>query len=134
VYAPHIDHLTNQQLTADNVVILVAPHLFKNAFDRADQLFDIQLIGTGEAYAFIDGQMYRAYWRRIELDQPFQLFGQGNNNPLSLKHGQTYYQVINPESSIKLNGTTMTFNFSIPPRVLTPTPTKPKPTVTPRKK
>lgn len=134
VYAPHIDHLTNQQLSTENLVILVAPHLFKNAFDRADQLFDIQLIGSGEAYVFIDGQMYQAFWRRTEINQPLQLFGQGNNNPLSLKPGQTYYEVINPESAIKRDGLTMNFTFSIPPRVLTDTPTPPKRTATPRKK
>ncbi|MGC1376366.1 MAG: DUF3048 domain-containing protein [Anaerolineales bacterium] len=130
VYAPHIDQLTNQQLAADNVVVLVVPHLFKNGFDRADQLFDIQMIGSGEAYAFIDGQMYQVLWKRDQLDQPIQLVDAGNN-PLSLKPGETYYEVIDPESSARLDGVTMTFIFSIPPRVLTATPRPRKPTLTP---
>lgn len=133
VYAPHMDVLTGQQLSAENVVILLAPHLFKNAFDRADQLFDIQMIGGGDAFAFIDGQMYQVLWKRAELDQPIQLFDK-NNNPLSLKPGVTYYQVLDPESTIKRNGTTITFNFFIPPRVLTATPTEPKASATPRKR
>jgi hypothetical protein len=132
VYAAHIDQLTNQQLTAENVVVLLAPHFFKNAFDRADQLFDIKMIGSGDAFAFIDGQMYQVLWKRNQLDQPLQFFDR-NNNPLSLKPGVTYYEVIDPESRVKLNGVTITFTFSIPPRVLTATPTEPKPTVTPRR-
>jgi len=106
------------------------PHLFKNGFDRADQLFDIQMIGSGEAYAFIDGQMYQVLWKRDQLDQPIQLVDPGNN-PLSLKPGETYYEVIDPESSVRLDGVTMSFTFSIPPRVLTATPRPRKPTLTP---
>ena len=132
VYAPHIDALTGQQLSADNVVVLLVPHLFKNAFDRADQLFDIQMIGSGSAFTFIDGQMYRGVWKREQTDQPIALFGD-NNNPLSLKPGITYYQVLDPESIAKLTDTSMNFTFFIPPRVLTATPTEPKPSATPRK-
>ena len=133
IYAPHLDYLTAQQLAANNVVVLIVPHLFKNAFDRADQLFDIKLIGSGQAYAFIDGQMYDVRWLREEIDQPIQLFNQ-SNLPFSLKPGETYYEVINPESHVEINGLTMRFQFEIPPRVLTPTPTQPKRTATPRKK
>ena len=133
VFAPHLDQLTGQQLSAENVIVLLVPHLFKNAFDRADQLFDIKLIGSGDAFAFIDGQMYQVLWRRNELDQPLQFFDR-NNNQLSLKPGITYYQVLNPESKAKLNGATISFTFSIPPRVLTATPTEPKPSATPRKR
>ncbi len=133
VYGPHTDALTGEQLSAENVVVLFVPHLFRNAFDRADQLFDIQMIGTGPAYAFLDGQMYRVYWRRDVFDQPIQLFDK-NNTPLSLKPGKTYYQVVNPESSPSLNGVSMTFNFVIPPRELTATPVPPKASATPRKR
>lgn len=132
VYAPHIDQLTGQQLSAENVIVLLVPHLFKNAFDRADQLFDIKLIGSGDAFAFIDGQMYQVLWKRDQLDQPVQFFDRFNNQ-LSLRPGVTYYEVLNPESKASLNGANMNFTFSIPPRVLTATPTQPKATATPRK-
>jgi len=133
VYAPHIDHLTGQQVFADNVVALVAPHLFVNDFDRADQLYNIPLIGDGLAYVFIDGKMYKGYWVRDHLDRPYQLFDM-NNNPLSLKPGITYHQIIDPKSTVTQNGLSMSFGFYIQPRILTPTPTPPKRTATPRKK
>ncbi len=133
VYAPHIDHLTNQQLSAENVIVLVVPHTFKNEFDRADQVFDIQLVGSGTAYIFTKGYIYRGSWVRDRPDQPIQFFDQ-KNIPIRLSPGETFYQVINPESAIVENGTRMDFTFLIPPRVLTPTPTptKYKPTPTRR--
>lgn len=124
-YAPHIDHLTNQQLSADNVVELVVPHLFRNDFDRADQVFYIEIVGSGDAYVFRNGNMYKVKWVRNAADQPFRLFD-NSNLPFALKPGVTYYQVINPESSISQSGLSMRFDFFIPPRVLTPTPTEPK--------
>lgn len=122
VYASHIDRLTDQQIMADNVVVLVVPHNFKNDFDRADQVFDIQLIGSGDAYVFSGGYIYKGSWVRDMLDQPIQLFD-GAKMPIRFKPGQTFYQVINPESTITQNDTRMDFMFWIPPRILTPTPT-----------
>jgi len=127
-YAAHIDHLTNQQVTADNVVVLVVPHNFKNDFDRADQVFDIQLIGSGNAFVFSNGFLYTGKWIRDKLDQSIQLLSE-TKIPIRLKPGVTFYQVINPESFISQNGQSMDFTFFIPPRSLT---TK-TPTPTPRK-
>ena len=122
VYTPHIDHLTGQQLAADNVVEILVPHNFKTPFDRADQLFDIQLFGTGPAYVFSKGYAYIGTWIRDQLDQPIKLMG-NNNLPIRLQPGETYYEVIDPESMIAQSGTRVDFTFYIPPRVLTPTPT-----------
>lgn len=131
VYTAHIDYLTKQQLAADNVVVLFVPHLFKNDYDRADQRFDIKIIGNGDAYIFIDGNMYKALWNRDLLDQPFDLVDQAGKL-FSLKPGVTYFQVIDLESTVDQNAPNITFNFFIPPRVFTPTPTptrfKPTPT------
>ncbi len=133
-YAAHIDHLTNQQISADNVVVLVVPHNFKNDFDRADQVFDIQLTGSGNAYVFSNGFFYKGVWTRDLVDQPIQLFD-ATNVPIRLKTGQTFYQVINSESTMSQAATSMDFTFFIPPRSFTPTPTatKFKPTRTPNK-
>jgi len=53
-----------------------------------------------------------------------------------MKAGETYYQVINPESSVEQSETTMSFFFFTPPRHLTPTPSPwgyMTPTRTPKK-
>ncbi len=134
VYGPHIDNLTGAQLTADNVVVLFVPHIFHNEFDRADQVFDITINGTGQAYLFRDGRMVEGSWVRDQIDQPIQ-FQDKDGFAIPLKPGVTYYQVINPESSVNQTDTTMEFFFFTPLREVTSTPT-PKgfvPSATPRK-
>jgi hypothetical protein len=121
VYTPHIDNLTGEQIFADNVIVLVVPHIFHNEFDRADAMIDITLNGSGDAYLFRDGRMIKASWVRDLVDQPIQLTdAQGKLVPM--KAGITFYQVIDPESTIKQNETSIEFFFSIPPLTVTPTP------------
>ncbi len=135
VYQPHIDHLNGKQLTAQNVVVLVVPHNFNNEFDRADQVFNIHLLNSGVAYLFRNGQMVQGQWQRDALNQPIRLLDQ-RGNPLALQPGITYYQVMNLESTLLQNEDSAHFYFSIPPRVVTLTPTPPgfNPTPTPKKK
>ena len=121
-YAPHIDNLNGAQLSADNVVVLLVPHIFHNEFDRADQLVDITLNGRGDAYLFRDGRMLKVSWVRDLVDQPIQLEDQ-DGRPVPLKPGVTYYQVIDPESTFKQTGDNMDFFFYTPLREVTPTPT-----------
>jgi hypothetical protein len=121
-YAAHIDNLTGTQLSADNLITLVVPHIFHNEFDRADQVIDITLNGSGDAYLFRDGRMIKARWILDQNDQPIRLEDE-DGRPVPMKPGVTYYQVINPESSIKQTGEAMEFFFFTPLREVTPTPT-----------
>ncbi|GAB4489858.1 MAG: DUF3048 domain-containing protein [Anaerolineales bacterium] len=134
VYQPHIDQWNGQQVSAQNVVVLVVPHVFNNEFDRADQVFNIQLRGSGTAYIFREGRMIVGAWLRDSLNQPIQLVDK-DRNPIPLQPGVTFYQVINPQSAFRQNGERAEFFFSIPPRVVTLTPTPPgfKPSPTPKK-
>lgn len=134
VYQPHIDQWNGQQVSAQNVVVLVVPHVFNNEFDRADQVFNIQLLGSSTAYIFREGRMILGAWLRDSLNQPIQLVDK-DRNPIPLQPGVTFYQVINPQSAFRQNGETVEFFFSIPPRVVTLTPTPPgfKPSPTPKK-
>ncbi|PWH17878.1 MAG: hypothetical protein DDG60_01440 [Anaerolineae bacterium] len=134
VYQPHIDRWNNQQISAQNVVVLVVPHMFNNEFDRADQVFNIRLLGAGTAYIFREGRMILGAWLRDRLDQPIQLVDK-DRNPIPLQPGVTFYQVINPESAYRQNGEIAEFFFFIPPRVvtLTPTPFGFKPSLTPKR-
>ncbi len=134
VYQPHIDQWNGQQISAQNVVVLVVPHVFNNEFDRADQVFNIQLLGSGTAYIFREGRMILGAWLRDSLNQPIQLVDK-DRHPIPLQPGVTFYQVINPQSAFRQNGEVVEFFFSIPPRVVTLTPTPPgfKPSPTPKK-
>ena len=135
VYLPHIDHLNDEQLKADNVVVLLVPHIFHNEYDREDQLIDITLEGSNDAYIFRDGRMIKGKWIRDVIDQPIRL-EDDHGQPVPLKPGNTYFQVIDPESTIQRDGENMDFKFFIPLRKVTPTPTPFgfKPSATPRKR
>lgn len=133
-YAPHIDTLTGKQLSADNVIVLSVPHIFHNEFDRADQLLDISINGSGDAYIFRNGRMLKATWLRDQINQPIQLLNE-SAKPVPLKHGSTYYQVIDPESTLNQADDTIEFSFYTQLRKVTPTPTpfgwEPSPTPKP---
>ena len=68
-FEPLIDRLNNQQIATDNVVVIVAPH--KYAFGTKsgpNEVIQIELQGTGPAYAFRDGQVFQLNWNRTGED------------------------------------------------------------------
>jgi hypothetical protein len=134
IYQPHIDILTGEQVSAENVVVLVVDHNFKTERDRNAQVFDIVLLAEGQAYVFRNGRATPAIWQRDEMDQPIRLLSL-NRTPLALAPGRTFYIVINPESSLEQEDKRARFTFFIPPRFATPTPTPPGfvPSATPRR-
>jgi hypothetical protein len=134
IYQPHIDILTGEQVSAENVVVLVVDHNFKTERHRNAQVFDIVLLAEGQAYVFRNGRATPAIWQRDEMDQPIRLLSL-NRSPLALAPGRTFYIVINPESSLEQEDNLVRFTFFIPPRFATPTPTPPGfiPSATPRR-
>lgn len=124
ILEPHLDILTGEQISAENIVVLVADHNFKTEFDREDQVFDIVLLAEGQAYVFRNGRATPAIWQRDEMDQPIRLLNL-DRTPLALATGRAFYLIINPESSLQQESGRVRFTFSIPPRYATPTPTPP---------
>ncbi len=94
---PHVDALNGQQIAADNVVVLAMPHeprldLFEP--EAHDNSLEIQFWDQGLAYVLRDGQIYYGYWRRPSREQSgFQLIW-GDNTPIMLRPGVTWYEVV----------------------------------------
>jgi hypothetical protein len=97
-FAPLTDRLNDEQIAADNVVILLVHHEY---FQRPPaDIVEITLFGSGDAYAFRDGKMYKVTWNRPAPDSMLYLtFEDGENYPF--KPGQTWYQVIGRNSNIR---------------------------------
>jgi hypothetical protein len=96
-YAPLIDSVSNKQVGAENVVILVAPHEYVRR--PPAEIVDIMLSGTGTAYAYRDGQMYQVTWNRPTVDAVLYLtFPDGSR--YAYKPGKTWYQIIGKTSEI----------------------------------
>jgi hypothetical protein len=95
-YAPLLDRLTNQQIAAENVVVLYVRHEYFR--QPPGEIIDILLSGTGKAYAFRDGQVYEVTWNRANIYSVLSLtFSDGS--PYPLKPGKTWYQVIGQTST-----------------------------------
>ena len=112
-YAPLKDALTHQQVSADNIVFLFVPHTFENQFQEEDEVYHIDLIGSGKAYVFRDGIVLPAYWKRIATDQPL-LLTNPNGMPLSLKPGRIFYEVLGENSSYMDKDNLWFFQFETP--------------------
>ena len=94
---PHFDAADNQQLWADNLVIIEVPHnprpdLFPPG--SADESFEVALWGSGRAYVFRDGAIFVGFWQRLGSEPGKALLLMlGNSKPIYLKPGRTWITV-----------------------------------------
>ncbi len=112
-YAPLMDALTQQQVWSDNVVVLFVSHTFANQNEQQDEIYHINLVDSGNAFVFRDGYGYPARWMRTDVDQPL-LITTPSGNPVYLKPGHTFYQVIGETSTDWSDGSDWHFDFRTP--------------------
>ncbi len=110
-YAPHIDNLNGQQITTDNVVVLFVRHIHNP--QSTGQMYVMDLYNSGPAYIFRDGSVYDARWVRSEYNN-LLTFTDPGGNPLPLKTGTTFFQVIGLSSTITTSGNDWYFDFIMP--------------------
>lgn len=95
---PHIDLGDEQQLWADNLIILEVPHVDRpDLFEPESKTasLEIQLWDQGRAYLFRDGLFYQGYWRRQnkEPGSALQII-YGNNQSIMMKPGRTWVSIV----------------------------------------
>ena len=112
-YEPVIDRVTNQHVHASNVVVILAYHAFNNPYDHADQVYDIDLKGSGEAYVFRDGVGMPATWVRANADQPL-IFIKPDGTIIPMKRGVTFYEVMGTRSFVDQGGGEWNFHHDPP--------------------
>jgi hypothetical protein len=98
-YALMTDNVNGLPIQASNVVVLFVYHEFENPFQEEDEVYHIDLTGSGEAYVFRDGVGMTAKWVRANRDQPLMLtttYG----IPINLRPGVTFYQVVGASSFV----------------------------------
>lgn len=112
-YAPLLDRVTNAQIGANNVVILVLPHNFQYKSGNSE-IIDIEMKDSGLAYAFRDGYAYEVRWVRSANDALFTLqFADGT--PYPYKPGVTYYVIMGTSSTLdKKDGGIWRFEWRMP--------------------
>jgi hypothetical protein len=110
VYAPLIDRLTGEQISADNVVLLYVTHQY---YLKRPEIVDIVMSGPGKAYLFRDGQMYELTWYRNALDQLFIIVG-ADGKQFPLKPGNTWFEVVGSTTEVSNDAANWRFVFHIP--------------------
>ncbi len=106
-YAQLTDRLTNQPVAFDNIVVLYANHEL-----YSPGIYDIQLIGSGDAYAFRDGQAYKVKWQRgatdvVSLTNP-------DGSPFAFKPGSTCFEVVGLNSTLTQTDQSWRFTHIMP--------------------
>ena len=94
---PHFDAADNQQLWADNLVVIGVPHNRRPdifAPGSADESLEVALWDSGRAYVFRDGALNVGFWKRLG-NRPGEalLLMLGNSRPILLKPGRTWITV-----------------------------------------
>lgn len=111
-YGPLVDRATQEQIGAENVVIIFAP--FEYLVKRADtEVLDVNMNGSGLAYIARDGQIYKVRWSRPTQDSVISLTYE-DGTPFPFKPGKTWFEVMGITSAIEQSDTTSRFKFSIP--------------------
>ncbi len=104
---PHIDKTTGEQLSAANVVVLIAPHVKTLILEHGTVMegegqacrncsVEIQLWGEGPAKVLRDGKVYEGKWIRPERHAPFRIVDAAGQN-IPLKPGNSWWQVAPPD-------------------------------------
>ena len=107
------DSLTGEQVSADNLVVLLIPHEYV-VNTKTTEMIMMNFLGQGSAVAFRNGVSYRLNWRR---DAPEALLSLtfANGQPYPLKPGTTWFQVIGDSSPVEqFEDGSWAFGFSIP--------------------
>ena len=96
--APHYDAADEQQMWADNLVMLQVihnrrPDLFEAG--AANESYEVALWGQGRAYVMREGKLYEGYWRRLSQNRGVALsLVYGDERPIMLKPGRAWVTIL----------------------------------------
>lgn len=110
-YAILEDHLTEQPVSADNVVVLFVSHSFYTKTDTTE-IVEIHLSGFGDAILFRDGNAYPAMW--VKPTNGILSLYSHKGEPLPFKPGKTFFQVLGVSSTQSHTQGSWQFDFLIP--------------------
>jgi hypothetical protein len=95
--AVHRDALTGEQVSAANVIVVFANHLetdiLEDIWGGGHMSIEVQIWGSGPVLIFRDGKMIQGWWRREARDQMLT-FWDANDNPIPLKPGNSWFQMV----------------------------------------
>lgn len=93
---PHLDANTNEQLTANNIVIQRVP---TTVLEVATGRLDLETIGSGDAIIFQDGATILGSWEKDQRGDR-TLFYSADGNEIEFNPGSTWIQVVTADTAI----------------------------------
>jgi hypothetical protein len=111
-YEPLFDSLTEEQVAADNLVVLFVPtgYFF---LSNSTVIYDINLLGSGNGYAMRNGRIFKIIWHRPDRESMLSLTWT-DGSPFPLKPGNVWFEVLSDISTHKANGQSWSFTFVVP--------------------
>jgi hypothetical protein len=97
-YVQLTDRLTNQPVTADNLVMVYVDHQYVKKTSTTE-VFNMKLIGQGKAYVARDGKLYEVTWKRAKQTDVLTFLNK-DGTPFALKPGQTWVEVLGNASTL----------------------------------
>jgi hypothetical protein len=99
---PHLEGLTQEQITAQNVVVLYAEHKKTDIVEDSlgSTAIDIVLDGSGRVQVIRDGVVIEGRWERQAQDRPIRYLAEQGGVPIPLKPGQTWIQLVPPDYTV----------------------------------
>lgn len=119
---PQVDALTETRLSAANVVVLYAHHIYSDIQESPHfYSLEIQFWGQGRALVFRDGQALEGRWLRLERPGLFRLVD-ASGAPLPLKPGRTWFEFVALDSTVTEQAGEWTITAAILPEQTPPRP------------
>lgn len=108
---PHVDANTSQQVSAANVVLLRAWHqedvtIVESEWQGVKSYsVEVQLWTLGPALVCRDGRCIRGQWNRWDKADTLTFWTEADHQPIYLKPGNTWFQVVNLPDAPKMQQT-----------------------------
>jgi len=101
---PHLEGLTKEQITADNVIILYAEHKKTDIVEDTNgaTAIDIVLTGSGRAQLCRDGVMVECRWVQKAANELIQYYD-NDGKLVPLRPGKTWIQLVPTDYSLTIN-------------------------------
>lgn len=90
---PHLDKNTGKQLTAKDVVVVFADESVAHDGYEDGQHLLYDIVGTGEALVFQDGQVIKASWSKKD-DKTMMRFKDKSGSEISLVRGKVWVEIL----------------------------------------
>lgn len=91
----HLDENDETQLTADNIVVQIAPH---KVIDNEGRL-DVSLIGQGKGYFISNGEKLEITWNKADR-RSRTIFKDASGEEITFNPGITWFQVVEGETTL----------------------------------